>query len=126
MGLLTSPSRCRAKRYRGAWDQSPHGRLESNDLSNLENICAGHVENLYHAVNHVAFQVDDLSAVLVRLLEGGRAPFQMDFEGKERPVTDPKDTLGFGIGTLFVNDDDGNLLEFLQEGRGLFYARNAP
>jgi len=32
----------------------------------------------------------------------------------------PDDPLDFGTGTLFVRDPDGNLLEFLQMGRGFF------
>jgi catechol 2,3-dioxygenase-like lactoylglutathione lyase family enzyme len=77
-------------------------------------------ESLYHEVQHVALQVPDLRKVLRILLEDGWKPFQMDFEGEERRVERAEDPLDFGIGTLFVYDLDGNLLEFLEEGRGLF------
>ena len=34
-------------------------------------------------------------------------------------VTSSNDPLDFGIGTLFVDDPDGNAVEFLQPGRGI-------
>ena len=77
-------------------------------------------ESLYHEVQHFALQVLDLQAVLRRALASGLKPFQMDFEGNTRDVIDPEDALDFGLGTLFVRDPDGNLVEFLQEGRGIF------
>jgi len=44
----------------------------------------------------------------------------MDFEGKTKPIDSPEAPLDFGIGTLFVYDPDGNLVEFIQLGSGIF------
>lgn len=83
-------------------------------------------DTLYHEVQHFALQVVDLQAVLRRILEARLQPFQMDFEGNTRDVSDPEDPLGFGLGTVFVRDPDGNLVEFLQEGRGIFQIEMRP
>ncbi|HKU94235.1 MAG TPA: VOC family protein [Vineibacter sp.] len=71
-------------------------------------------------VQHVALQVPDLRVVLALLLDCGCTPFQIDFAGNVHTVTLTTDPLDFGIGTLFVRDPDGNLVEFLQLGHGLF------
>ena len=76
--------------------------------------------SLYHEVQHFALQVADLSSVLAVLIGHCLAPFQMDFEGNIRSVSLREDPLDFGIGTLFVNDPDGNLVEFLEAGKGKF------
>jgi len=73
-----------------------------------------------HQVQHVALQVPDLRAALALLLDRGCTPFQIDFAGNIHAVTLTIDPLDFGIGTLFVRDPDGNLVEFLQLGHGLF------
>jgi len=77
-------------------------------------------ENLFHMVNHVAFQVDDLSEIQRTLLHHDRHPFQMDFDGNEHSVDNIDDDLSFGIGTLFVQDDDSNLIEFVEMGIGIY------
>jgi len=41
-------------------------------------------------------------------------------------VKDPGDPLGFGTGTLFVRNPDGNLIEFIEEGKGLFSVEMRP
>ncbi|WP_178130490.1 VOC family protein [Reyranella sp. CPCC 100927] len=74
----------------------------------------------HHPVQHVALQVPDLRSTLASLLDCGCTPFQIDFAGNTHAVTQPLDPLDFGIGTLFVRDPDGNLVEFLQLGHGLF------
>jgi catechol 2,3-dioxygenase-like lactoylglutathione lyase family enzyme len=76
----------------------------------------------WHAYRHVALQVGDLHATLRALLAHGLVVSQIGFDGTRRPVTSPDDPLDFGIGTLFVNDPDGNLIEFLQLGHGVFAA----
>lgn len=81
---------------------------------------AGDDRSLYRSVQHVALQVDDLNDMLAQLLHAGLAPFQLDFEGNEMPVDDPASPLEFGVGTLFVRDPDGNLIELIQLGRGIF------
>jgi catechol 2,3-dioxygenase-like lactoylglutathione lyase family enzyme len=80
----------------------------------------------HHAYRHVALQVDDLRAVLGVLLANGVRVFQADFQGGEQEVTAPDDPIDFGVGTLFVRDPDGNLIEFLQLGHGLFTADMQP
>jgi catechol 2,3-dioxygenase-like lactoylglutathione lyase family enzyme len=77
-------------------------------------------QSLYHEVQHFALQVSDLRNVLKLALHHDLKPFQMDFEGKEKPVSAVDDPLTFGLGSLFVRDPDGNLIEFLQIGHGVF------
>jgi catechol 2,3-dioxygenase-like lactoylglutathione lyase family enzyme len=74
----------------------------------------------HHAYRHVALQVPDLRTVLGVLLTGGVRVLQVDFEGNQREVTSNDDPLDFGVGSLFVHDPDGNLIEFLQLGHGIF------
>jgi catechol 2,3-dioxygenase-like lactoylglutathione lyase family enzyme len=76
--------------------------------------------SLYHEIQHFALEVTDLRVVLKTLLSERLSPFQMDFEGNQRQVGKETDSLDFGIGTLFVNDPDGNLVEFVQLGQGVF------
>jgi catechol 2,3-dioxygenase-like lactoylglutathione lyase family enzyme len=77
-------------------------------------------QSLYHEVQHFALQTGDLRNALGVLINAGLHPFQMDFEGNEKQVATSEDPLTFGIGTLFVNDPDGNLVEFIELGRGVF------
>jgi hypothetical protein len=73
------------------------------------------------AANHAALQVRDLHAVLARLLESGQHPYQLSLSNPEpRYVQDPHDKLTYGLGTLFVNDPDGNVLEFVDVTKGIF------
>ena len=74
----------------------------------------------HHAYRHIALQVPDLRAVLRVLLAGGVRVAQIDFGGGEREVSSGDDSLDFGVGSLFVRDPDGNLIEFLQLGHGIF------
>jgi hypothetical protein len=46
----------------------------------------------------------------------------MDTRTIEHAVKEPDDPLSFGTQTLFVRDPDGNLIEFVEPGRGLFSA----
>lgn len=105
----------------------PHHKIASwlvlNNTSTLHLVHipeAKDAGDLYHEVQHFALEVDDLREILGILLDAGKEPFQMDFEGKEQKITDRSDSLSFGLGTLFVHDPDRNLVEFLQEGRGIF------
>jgi catechol 2,3-dioxygenase-like lactoylglutathione lyase family enzyme len=81
--------------------------------------------SLYHEVQHFALQVENLNEVRSILLDGGLKPFQMDFEGNVKEVASKSAELNFGIGTLFVYDPDGNLVEFLQLGVGAFQLDSA-
>ena len=71
---------------------------------------------------HLAIHVATLEAVRDRLLEAGLSPYQLDFEFNVRPITSSSDNLDWGVGTLFVDDPDGNMIEFVQAGRGIFAA----
>lgn len=76
----------------------------------------------YHAYRHVALQVADLRATLGVLLAGGVRVSQVGFDGDERVLAAPEDPIDFGVGSLFVRDPDGSLIEFLQLGHGIFAA----
>jgi catechol 2,3-dioxygenase-like lactoylglutathione lyase family enzyme len=113
--------------YEGILGLSRHEKIDS--WFYLNQTCLLHLieipeatpdASLYHEVQHFALQVKDLTAVLALLIENALTPFQMDFEGNVRAVTSRVDALDFGIGTLFVNDPDGNLIEFVQLGKGKF------
>jgi catechol 2,3-dioxygenase-like lactoylglutathione lyase family enzyme len=77
-------------------------------------------DSLYHEIQHVALEVSNLTSVLSLLLSHHLAPFQMDFEGNTHNVSSKSDPLTFGIGTIFVRDPDGNLIEFIEVGHGIF------
>lgn len=70
---------------------------------------------------HFAIEVDSLESILAVLLDKGMAPFQSGLNlAERRTVTSKADPLDFGIGTLFVEDPDGNIVEFAQVNRGIF------
>jgi hypothetical protein len=58
--------------------------------------------------------------VLGVLLDHAVRVFQVDFQSNEKGVTSCDEALDFGVGSLFVHDPDGNLLEFMQLGHGIF------
>lgn len=70
---------------------------------------------------HFALQVKDLSQVLAMLLSAGQKPYQLSLASLEpNYVNNPQDSLSYGIGTLYVNDPDGNVVEFININRGIF------
>ncbi len=77
-------------------------------------------DSVYRRYQHFALQISNLDQVLPLLLENNLKPFQMDLKGNTRPVVSLDDSLDFGVGTVFVRDPDGNLVEFIQMGRGIF------
>jgi len=83
-------------------------------------------DTAYHDVQHVAFQVENLTEAYHVLLRNELQPFQMNFNGEEHHLTDADDPLDFGLGSVFARDPDGNLVEFLEEGRGLFQVSMRP
>jgi catechol 2,3-dioxygenase-like lactoylglutathione lyase family enzyme len=81
---------------------------------------AGKDKTLYHEIQHFAVEVPSRAAVARTLLKAGLKPFQMDFEGNVQKVAKPDAPLDFGIGTVFCTDPDGNLVEFIQVGTGIY------
>jgi catechol 2,3-dioxygenase-like lactoylglutathione lyase family enzyme len=81
---------------------------------------AGVDKTLYHEVQHFAVEVSSRTEAAQTLLKKGHKPFQMDFEGKVKTITKPNSALDFGIGTVFCNDPDGNLVEFIEIGTGVY------
>lgn len=70
---------------------------------------------------HVALEVVSLETTVDFLLQKGLKPFQSEL-GKDparKDLTDSSD-LTFGIGTIFVADPDGNIVEFVDLSRGIF------
>jgi catechol 2,3-dioxygenase-like lactoylglutathione lyase family enzyme len=80
------------------------------------------VDPRHHRFRHVALQVPDLRAVLRLLLDHELRVVQFDFQGNEKEIASRDDALDFGTGSLFVQDPDGNTIEFLQLGHGIFVA----
>ena len=70
---------------------------------------------------HIALRVERLEDVVLILLNHRCEPFQSDvLQSEHRPITSPGQPLDFGLGTVFVRDPDGNLIEFVEQGRGIF------
>jgi catechol 2,3-dioxygenase-like lactoylglutathione lyase family enzyme len=71
---------------------------------------------------HVALEVDSLRNVARSLLQGGCKPFQTTLNPNERHyITElEKDSLDFGIGTVFVHDPAENYVEFIDRHAGIF------
>jgi catechol 2,3-dioxygenase-like lactoylglutathione lyase family enzyme len=69
---------------------------------------------------HFTLAVESLQAVAAHLLRHGLQPYQVNVDQSTRiSVTGVDDPLDFGIGTIFVEDPDGNSIEFLQPDRGI-------
>ena len=132
VGLVVRDLRAAERFYAGVLGMRPHPARPSwfvlNATSTLHLIpldftpLAGTAaeDPPHHAYRHVALQVADLRAILGVLLAGGVRVSQIGFDGGERAVTSADDPLDFGVGSLFVRDPDGNLIEFLQLGHGIF------
>jgi catechol 2,3-dioxygenase-like lactoylglutathione lyase family enzyme len=70
---------------------------------------------------HFALEVERLETVVDLLLHHRLQPFQADVNQQQRHyITSSSDPLDFGIGTVFIEDPDGNVVEFIQQGRGIF------
>lgn len=70
----------------------------------------------YNSINHIAIEVMNQEEVANNLMHHNYQPFQMDHDGHKKAITSVDD-LSFGLGSIFVYDPDGNLFEFLQEGK---------
>ena len=72
------------------------------------------------AARHFTLEVERLEEVAGLLLAHGLRPYQLTVDQAQRhDITAPDDPLDFGIGTIFVEDPDGNTVEFLQQDRGI-------
>ena len=69
---------------------------------------------------HFALETDDLEGVAKDLISAGYKPFQANITGQERRELVSSEDVTFGIGTIFVFDPDGNLIEFIDRTRGIF------
>lgn len=69
---------------------------------------------------HLAFRVESLEATRDAVLAAGVVPWQNSLQWESRDITDDAASLDWGIGTLFIRDPDGNAIEFIQAGRGIF------
>ena len=69
---------------------------------------------------HLAFRVKSLEETRDALLAAGVVPWQNSLQWESRDIVDDSESLDWGIGTLFVRDPDGNGVEFIQAGRGIF------
>ena len=71
-------------------------------------------------VRHFTLEVERLEDAASHLLACGLRPYQVTVDQlQRREITAPDDPLDFGIGTLFVEDPDGNSVELLQRNRGI-------
>ena len=72
------------------------------------------------AARHFTLEVERLNEIAALLLAHGLRPYQLTVDQAERhEIVRPDDPLSFGIGTIFVEDPDGNTVEFLQRDRGI-------
>ncbi|MER9656541.1 VOC family protein [Mesorhizobium sp. M0152] len=75
----------------------------------------------HEPARHFALQVSRLEDVVALLLRNGFKPFQSDVQQRKHcPVRSIEQPLDFGIGTIFVEDPDDNIVEFIEMGRGIF------
>ena len=65
-------------------------------------------------------EVARLEEIAGLLLAHGLRPYQLTVDqAHRRDITSADEPLDFGIGTIFVEDPDGNTVEFLQRDRGI-------
>ena len=75
-----------------------------------------------NSARHFAFAVARLDALAAHLLRHGLRPYQLNVDQSGRhDIVSADDPLDFGLGTVFVEDPDGNTLEFLQRERGILF-----
>jgi catechol 2,3-dioxygenase-like lactoylglutathione lyase family enzyme len=69
---------------------------------------------------HFTLEVARLEEIAGLLLTHGLRPYQLTVDqARRRDITSADEPLDFGIGTIFVEDPDGNTVEFLQRDRGI-------
>ena len=81
---------------------------------------SGQATGPVNSARHVAFGVARLDALVAHLLAHELRPYQLTVDQSARhDVVSADDPLDFGLGTIFVEDPDGNTLEFVQRERGI-------
>ena len=117
LGFLANPKKTN---WLG-WPGAEHQVVHLMPALGLTNVGVGGFEDRHDLAKHLAFEVERLEPVVERLLAGGFHPFQCGLHANDRKdITAPDDPLDFGIGTLFVFDPGGNVVEFVQSDRGIF------
>ena len=75
-----------------------------------------------NAKRHFTLEVARLEDVAALLLARGLQPYQLTVDQSIRhDIVAADDPLDHGIGTIFVEDPDGNTVEFLQRNRGITF-----
>lgn len=110
--------------YRDALGMTPHP-TKHNWLNAGRGFCLHLMpstgpQTTHDPSRHIAFQVDSLNRCAASLLAKGLKPYQMSNDMAVFWVTDSAGALDKGIGTLFLDDPEGNTLEFIERGRGIF------
>lgn len=69
---------------------------------------------------HFAIEVASLQDTATLLLAQGLRPFQSGLAINERRDVTVDGDLSYGIGTLYFDDPDGNIVEFIQTDQGIY------
>ena len=105
-------------RTKDNWLQTQDGQFSVHLMPGTEKSNPGNDDA--DLARHFAFQSNDLEGVVDDLLKAGLRPFQGTLDTKHRKELTDSSDLTFGIGTIFVFDPDGNLVEFVDPRRGIF------
>ena len=74
---------------------------------------------------HVVFEVESLEETVLHLLRHGLTPFQSGLDLAQRRYFKDAGDLAVDIGTVFVINPDGNVMDFVDPARDIF-ARVPP
>ncbi len=103
------------------WPGADHQVVHLMPAVGLTNVGVGGMEDRRDLAKHLAFEVEQLEPVVEALLAHGFKPFQSGLSANERKdIASAQEPLDFGIGTVFVLDPGGNVVEFIQRDRGIF------
>jgi len=117
LGLEANPAKTNWLGVKGV----DHQFIHLMPAQRVERPSAGSREDERDLANHVALDTGDLRVVVARLLDKGYRPFQSELDAsKRKDITSADDPLDFGIGTVFVIDPAGNVVEFVQRDFGIF------
>ena len=103
------------------WPGADHQVVHLMPAVGLTNVGVGGMEDRHDLAKHLAFEVERLEPVVDALLAHGHKPFQNGLTADDRTdIVSPGQALDYGIGTVFVLDPGGNVIEFIQRDRGIF------